>query len=499
MGARRLPALTAIPRRELTLAAGATMLTALLAFAGGHKLGTTGLFVPAVLVLVVILLMRPLVAVSLVLVAVVVCEGPTFGLLTFTSKLYEVGFKDITLVDGLVAVAIASVGLDLIRRQRRLQVPRPLIVPCVTLALGMASGVVVGHAAGASLRFAITSEHVLAYLLLLPLAVANLEIDRRKITWLLGGLAALAAAKGLLGLVEVAGHRGTSIEGVATLTYYEPTANWIVMIAILTIFAAVLARAKPPLWILLISPVLIACLVLSYRRSFWIGAVLGLLLVLLLGTSPVGRRLLVPAGLAVLAAIWLLGSIHFQGQIPIIKRAASLNPSKLEASAEDRYRLDERANVLAEIRAHPIEGLGVTIPWAATAQTLSLEGEGEGRQYVHFAALWFWLKLGILGLFGYVGMMLGSMWLAWQAWRRSHEPLLRAFGLGSLAGMVGLIAIDTTASFTGVDPRFTVLFATQVGLLALIAGSAEQRSEAAAPAASAPDPAPGGAAALPAR
>jgi hypothetical protein len=38
-----------------------------------------------------------------------------------------------------------------------------------------------------------------------------------------------------------------------------------------------------------------------------------------------------------------------------------------------------------------------------------------------------------------------------------------------------------------------------VGLLALIAGSAEQRSEAAAPAASAPDPAPGGAAALPAR
>ncbi len=127
--------------------------------------------------------------------------------------------------------------------------------------------------------------------------------------------------------------------------------------------------------------------------------------------------------------------------------------------------------MLAEIWAHPIAGLGVTIPWAATAQTLPLESaqQGAGRQYVHFAALWFWLKLGVLGLLAYVGVMLGSMWVAWQAWRRSSEPLLRAFGLASLCAMAGLLVMDTTASFTGVEPRFTVLFATQVGLLALIA------------------------------
>jgi O-antigen ligase len=167
-----------------------------------------------------------------------------------------------------------------------------------------------------------------------------------------------------------------------------------------------------------------------------------------------------------------LGSIHFQDQVPLVKRVASLNPAKLEASAEDRYRNNERANVLAEIKAHPITGLGVGIPWQATAQTLSVEYEAEGRQYVHFAVLWFWLKLGILGLFAYVGMMVGSMWIAFQAWRRSSEPLLRAFGLASLCGMVGLVAIDSTASFTGVEPRFTVLFATQVGLLAIIARTA---------------------------
>ena len=473
MLARCLP-LTAPPRRELLLGALAAGATALIALAGVHKLGTPGLLAPLAVVLAAILLARPVFAVTLVVVLVVGCEGSTFGILSFTSELYEVVYKDISLVNVLVALAIVSVGLDLIRGRRRPYVPRPLVVPLATLALAMITGVVVGHAAGGSLRFTVISEHVLAYLLLLPIAVANLDLDRHQITRLLAGALVLATLKAVLGLIEIAAHLGSPIEGVAQLTYYEPTANWLIMIAVLTVFAAALTRARPPLWMLAVSPLLAACLVLSYRRSFWIAAVLGLLLVLMLGISPVGRRLLVPAGLGVVVAIWLLGSINFQNQSPIVKRAASLAPSKLEANSEDRYRLDERADVLAEIWAHPIAGLGMTIPWAATAQTLPLEGAAgvEGRQYVHFAALWFWLKLGVLGLCAYVGVMLGSMLLAWQAWRKSGEPLLRAFALASFCGMVGLLVMDTTASFTGVDARFTVLFATQVGLLALIAKTA---------------------------
>ena len=50
---------------------------------------------------------------------------------------------------------------------------------------------------------------------------------------------------------------------------------------------------------------------------------------------------------------------------------------------------------------------------------------------------------------------------------------MRAFALASLCAMVGLIAIDTTASFTGVDPRLTILFAAQVGVLALLVQTAD--------------------------
>ncbi len=464
----RLPALDA---GELPAAAAAAAATALLAFAGVHKLGTAGLLVPVALVLAVIMLSRPLAAVTLVVGLAVLCEGPDFGILTFTSHLYTQVYRDISLLDVLVALAILAVGLDVLRHRRPLRLPRPLVLPLAILALAMVAGVVTGRAAGASLRFAVASEHVLAYLLLLPIAVANLDLDRRQVRSLITGAMALAIVKAVIGLVEVAGHHGLSIEGASTLTYYEPAANWLIMIAILTIFAAVLARARLPLWMLLGSPLLIVCLVLSYRRSFWIGAVLGLLLVLLLGTSPAGRRLLLPAGLGLVAAIWLLGSINFQSQLPVVKRVTSLAPTRLEANVEDRYRLDERANVLGAIGEHPITGLGVTIPWTAAVQPLSVEHE-EGRQYVHFAALWFWLKLGVLGLCAYVGLILGSMWVAWEAWRGSREPLLRAFALASLCGIAGLVAIDTTASFTGVEPRFTLLFGMQVGLLALLAGTA---------------------------
>ncbi len=45
----------------------------------------------------------------------------------------------------------------------------------------MLAGIVTGHASGASLRFAVFSEDVLAYLLLLPLTVANLDVDRAQL------------------------------------------------------------------------------------------------------------------------------------------------------------------------------------------------------------------------------------------------------------------------------------------------------------------------------
>jgi hypothetical protein len=458
--------------RELLTAVGCSLGTLLLAYLGAHKLGTTGLFVPLGVVLLVILMRRPLAMVTLTTAAVILCEGPSFGLFGFTSHLYTHVYRELTPVDFLVTLTVVSVGLDVVRKRQLARLPRSLAFASSLLALGMIAGAVTGHATGLGLRSVLLGEDVLAYLLLLPLAVANLDIGPDRIRMLLVGAVGLAGIKAVFGLIEIVGHKGAPIEGVSTLTYYEPTANWLIMLVLLGITAALVARMRPPLWMVLCLPLLFASLLLSYRRSFWIAAVLGLLLVVTLSLSPVGRRMLVPVSLMLIIAIWALGSVNLQNsQAPIVRRVASLNPSKLEQNAEDRYRLDERANVLAAIRAHPVSGLGMLVPWSASSKPLSVE-HPEAREYVHFAFLWFWLRLGILGAFAYLSILAASALLAWRVWRQRTEPLFKAFGLASLCGFAGLVTIESTATFTGIDPRFNVVLGVQIGLLALLARTA---------------------------
>jgi hypothetical protein len=459
-----------IERNELIAAAGAGGAIALVGFLASTKLGLTGLLLPLVAIAVLQLVRRPNAAVLGVIALVIVFEGPAFGILTFGSHLYDKIYGDLSVTDLLVALAAIAVGLYLLRTRQQLLVPRPLRFPLVLLALAMVVGFVMGHAAGGSVRFVLASEDVLAFLIVMSIAVANLPLDRDQVVKLLCGAVALAIVKALLGLGEIVSGHGQEVEG-ALLTYKEPTANWFVMVSLLAIFAALLRRVRMPWWMLAGTPLLLASLLLSYRRSFWIAFVLALLLVLLLGLSSAGRRMILPGVLAIAAAVWLLSSIHFQSQLPVVKRAISLQPSRVEANIEDRYRLDERANVVAEIRSHPIAGLGMTIPWNATTRPLPVEHKG-GREYVHFAALWFWLKLGVLGFLAYIGVIIAGLRLAWQVWRRSPEPVIATFGLASLCSIVGLVVIETTATFTGVDARFTVLLAAQLGLLGLLARTA---------------------------
>jgi len=454
--------------RDTTSAAIAAYFTFILGLLATHKLGLDGLLALLVAVVLVILLFRPLLTMVLVVSLTIICEGPTFGLFTFTDVFYGSLAKDISILDAFVGLAVLSVAVDLIRRRRPLWVPGPLRLPLMLLALAMIGSVIMSHAAGTSLHLAILAEDTLAYLLFLPIAVANLEIDKRQLRYLLFGAIGLALVKAMLGLVELASGHGLVIEGIGGLTYYEPAANWIIMVALFAILAAVIMRVKVPMWLLIGGAVLFMSLLLSYRRSFWIAALVGIALIVLLGLAPRGRRVLLPVALAMVAGIWGLGTINFQSQSPIFKRAVSLEPTAVQANASDRYRIDERVNVWANILEHPITGLGMTTPWKALVRPQAVESP-EGRQYVHFAVLYYWVKLGILGLLAYLSILIGSSLLAWRAWRYNHSSMLGVFGLASLCGIAGLVVIDTTATFTGGDQRFTVLFAVQVGLLALAA------------------------------
>ncbi|OWY62973.1 hypothetical protein B7486_55570, partial [cyanobacterium TDX16] len=120
--------------------------------------------------------------------------------------------------------------------------------------------------------------------------------------------------------------------------------------------------------------------------------------------------------------------------------------------------------IVEEIRRQPATGIGLGVPWTARAP-LSEEHVG-GRAYTHTILLWYWLKLGPLGLTAYVWLTGLTVWSGYQVWRRCRAGFERAAGLAVAAGSVGLAAAELTGSFTGAGFRFSVVLAAVLGWLA---------------------------------
>jgi O-antigen ligase len=455
----------AIPQGSVV--AGVSASAALLTLAA-LRYGLVVLALPVAAVAALALVRRPAAAVGLLVAAVVLGERNDTGFFQFTSALYDPVAGSLSPVEVLLGLAVLAVVVDRAAARRTLHLGGPLAFPLALIVLATLAGAATGLAGGASLSEIVYAGRQLAYIIVVPVLVLNVVHTPEEAQRALAFGAVLALLKAALGLAAAAAGVGIEVDG-AIITYYEPVANWLSLLVVVGVVAALLMRARPPLWLLAGSPLAALALALSLRRSFWIGAALALLLVALLGSRPLHRRLLVPVTLMLAIATWALSSVGFQAfqaEGPLVERARSLEPSKIQVNAEDRYRIDERANVLAEIGRHPLAGLGLGVDWTAT-HPLPVEHEG-GRGYTHVVALWWWLKLGILGMAAYLGFALACLYMSWYVWRRSSEPRLAAAGLTFLCGLTALALVETVGSFTGVDQRFSVVIAAMAGLLAAL-------------------------------
>jgi O-Antigen ligase len=450
-----------IPRAAVAAAAAALALVA----AAALRYGAPALALPLAAVGALALLQRPRLAVGLAVGLMVVCEGRSDDFLGFTQAVYDPLPLGPTPAECLLAVAVMAVLVDRLATQRPVRLVGPLTIPLLLVVLATAAGAVTGHFEGIGTEQMVFAARQLAWLVLVPLLVVNVVETERQVRGALAFGAALAVLKATLGLIGVVAGVGVVVEG-STITYYEPTANWLVLLAILGVLAALVLRARPPAWLVAAMPLLVLSLTLSLRRSFWIGAALAILLVFALGLRPAGRQIVIVTGVLLAAAVWFLTLQPLQAEAPIVKRAQSLEPTKVEQNAQDRYRIDELRNVTAELREHPVTGLGLGGQWSAT-HPLGIEHE-NGRSYTHVVALWWWLKLGILGLLAYLAVMASMLAMSWQVWRRSSDPMLSAAGLAFMCGVLALAVVETVGSFTGVDPRFTALFGAVAGLVAVM-------------------------------
>jgi hypothetical protein len=515
---------------------GAAVVVGGLALLGERKFGLGGLALPLGVAGLVAAMRRPSVMFCITIGLTLVCEGSTVRL-PIMPDLYSNLYGGIEPVTLLVVLTFFSVVANLVRIGRPLRLPAVPAFTVMLMGFAAVDGVAVAQGVGVGVKQGVLALVPLIELILMALAVYNLELSDAQIVKFLRWGLALAAAKAVMGLVILSLGLSADVETGTPITYYESTANWLQLMAILGLLAAGLgdggaARARltaarerlrertsrrggygrplidtrasrrerrqwaapNPLshedsatavgvpartftryvrrvrsrWGWLVFALSFSCLLLSYRRSFWIGGAVALLVLIPLASTPRKRVMIVPVALLVGAAIWGIQVSHFQAVTPIVQRATSLQPSALEGNAEDRYRLDERANVVAEIKSQPFVGIGVAVPWVATVRSLGLE-HPDGRLYVDFGLLYWWLKMGVLGAAAYIGFLIAMATLAVQTWRRHAIKEFRCFGLASLCAVFALAAIETTAAFTGVDPRFSVLIGAQFGLLAVLA------------------------------
>lgn len=467
---------------------GAAGLAALAAVLLTLKLGLVALAVPLALLALIVPLLNPRIALALLVGSAILFEGSTPNVLHFTTEQFHDPLPGHwSLLELLMMLAICSVVIDatLSRRIPLRPVPFGPVLGILTVALLI--GCLVGHFGGEGFNPVTEGLRPMLPLIVVPWLTVNAIRDRsdlRRAIIFIGSLAAAKAALGLVGVVThqgasgnfsdtlVPGAAGASAGGGTTITYYEPAENWLTMTFLMSALAALAARLRVSRMVALAVPLVALCLVLSFRRSFWIGSAAAIPFVVAIAITPVRRRILPIVAVVLAAAVWVTLSTGFVtdsntplGGSPLVQRVTSLSPTKLTTNPEDSYRISERKNVLAAIRSSPLVGIGFAVSWPIR-YPLTITPNGVG-QYVHFGVLYFWLRLGILGAIAYLLYYLALIVAGIRVFRRHNDVLVRVTAAGIAAGALGLAVAETTATWLGTDLRMTTLIGCAMGILSV--------------------------------
>ena len=159
------------------------------------------------------------------------------------------------------------------------------------LLMGLVNGQLCGRHRGDM----VSQAETITYLAVTPFLVVNAIKNRGAVRMFAIGAGVMAVVKGSQGDIGWVLGKGSPF-GSTVLTYLEPTANWLMLLFLLTLLVAVIHRVPTARWTKWGSLFVLAAFVLSFRRSFWIGGALGFILVLMFATGRRGGRVLLPGG-----------------------------------------------------------------------------------------------------------------------------------------------------------------------------------------------------------
>jgi hypothetical protein len=445
-----------------------------------HAVGPVGALGPAIAVAGLVLLRFPAAALGLLLVSVVLIDTTDVGLIPAEPRFYDTIGGGVTILDVLLIAGLAGVALRGRRELSLLSWPRPFGVPLTILGLALLFGMATAHWAHPQVdtKELLHRASYAFYIIVVPILTVNVLRSTKALRNFAVAAAALAAYKGISGTYAALSGVGAIVEG-QTVSYLEPISNLLMLVFILGVAIALVRKQKLPFWILATVPFDVLALALSYRRSFWIGAVLALLVVIVLASRRRGHAVLAIGGVAI--ALALVATFSFggagSGTSPLLERASSLSPSGVDTNRGDRYRNDERKNVVANLEEHPLTGIGLGVPWRIHYPT----AEALDRRYTHLAVLAYWLDFGPLGVIAYIGLFGSFLWVAFGVWKRHLDQVVRICALAIFGAILALIVVELTATFTGVDPRVSIVLGAALGWLSVAWTQLPERPRRAAP------------------
>jgi hypothetical protein len=445
-----------------TCAAG--LIVGLVVAEGNKKIGPVAILAPTLAAAALTLIWYPKATLAILLGACALIEPVDPGLVPTFNQFYNVIKFSLTPVDILFFLAIVGLLLKKAQAAERVSFPVPLAPALGLLAAAATCGVITAIAANAGVSAGDLYHRAMndAYLIVIPILVFNLYRGTSALRTFMGAFAAIAAIKGLSGTFAAISGTGTTLVGESA-SYLEPTPNLIMVTFLLGVVAAMVRRVKLPAWAYGGAAFAFLALVLSYRRSFWIAAVIGIVLILIIASRQRGRAVLLVGAIALVGAFFAVNSVGTleTSSTPLLKRAQALTPNGLEENRGDRYRNDERANVIENLEEVPLTGRGLGVPWRVKQPLAEL----HDRTYVHFALLWFWLALGPLGVLAYVALLVSGIWISSIVWRRHPDPMIQVGAIALTGAVVAMTIVELTAAFTTIDSRFTIVVAAGFGWL----------------------------------
>lgn len=401
---------------------------------------------------------RPALAVSGLFVLMALSEDTPSDLLGSTNSLFnQLGTLRLSFAD--IAV-LGTFGVVVIAHRAVPRLSPGLTLTTTLFGAALAVGLIMGvteHGTGV-----VVDAKTSFYFVLVP-AIVLFGVSERSLQRVPRLILALGFIKGLLGIANVVTGHGYHISGI-TVSYYEPASNLLTLVAALVGIVTLVRGRRDPLAIATIF-VTLPSLYLSQRRSFWIAAVLGVIL-LAIYLAESHRDVLTIASASAVALALLAVLVVGGGDFTFINTSAGSEYGTLHGAIGDDYRNAERTNVFYNIEQAPLTGLGFGVPWT---QVDPLPGYfPDNRQYTHIGYLWVWLKMGILGLLAYLAFLSIGLRYAIRIYRHHARSDMRDFAAVLAIGLVADIVVEFTADFVGSDARYTFLVAAIVAWLSAV-------------------------------